>query len=97
VAGCLLWKRVPGCTIPMAPMHLPPMAPMNRVEQIRALACVGAVARTARCGSLTVSGAGYNVSWRATAPPSRSPCSPSRLLSSPARSRSLSLARREIP
>jgi hypothetical protein len=35
---CLLWKRVPGCTIPMVPMHLPPMAPMNRVEQIRALA-----------------------------------------------------------
>jgi hypothetical protein len=34
---CLLWKRVPGYTIPMAPMHLPPMAPMKRVEQIRAL------------------------------------------------------------
>jgi hypothetical protein len=33
---CLLWKRVPGCTIPMVPMHLPPMAPMNLVEQIRA-------------------------------------------------------------
>ena len=34
---CLLWKRVPGYTIPMVPMHLPPMAPMNLVEQIRAL------------------------------------------------------------
>jgi hypothetical protein len=34
---CLLWKRVPGYTIPMVPMHLPPMAPMNRVEQIQAL------------------------------------------------------------
>jgi hypothetical protein len=34
---CLLWKRVPGCTIPMVPMHLPPMAPMNLVTQIRAL------------------------------------------------------------
>jgi hypothetical protein len=32
---CLLWKRVPGYTIPMVPMHLPPMAPMNLVEQIR--------------------------------------------------------------
>jgi hypothetical protein len=33
---CLLWKRVPGYTIPMVPMHLPPtcMAPMNLVEQI---------------------------------------------------------------
>jgi hypothetical protein len=31
---CLLWKRVPGYTIPMVPMHLPPMAPMDRVEQI---------------------------------------------------------------
>jgi hypothetical protein len=30
-------KRVPGYTIPMVPMHLPPMAPMNLVEQIRAL------------------------------------------------------------
>jgi hypothetical protein len=30
-------KRVPGCTIPMVPMHLPPVAPMNLVEQIRAL------------------------------------------------------------
>jgi hypothetical protein len=34
---CLLWKRVPGYTIPMVPMHLPPMAPLNLVEQIRAL------------------------------------------------------------
>jgi hypothetical protein len=34
---CLLWKRVPGYTVPMVPMHLPPMAPMNLVEQIRAL------------------------------------------------------------
>ena len=34
---CLLWKRVPGYTIPMVPMHLPPMAPRNLVEQIRAL------------------------------------------------------------
>jgi hypothetical protein len=34
---CLLWKRLPGCTIPMVPMQLLPMAPMNRVEQIRAL------------------------------------------------------------
>jgi hypothetical protein len=31
-------KRVPGCTIPMVPMRLPPMAPVNLVEQIRALA-----------------------------------------------------------
>jgi hypothetical protein len=38
---CLLWKRVPGYTIPMVPMHLPPMAPMNRVEQIRALVPTG--------------------------------------------------------
>jgi hypothetical protein len=30
-------KRLPGCTIPVVPMHLPPMAPMNVVEQIRAL------------------------------------------------------------
>ena len=28
---------MPGYTTPMVPMHLPPMAPMNRVEQIRAL------------------------------------------------------------
>ena len=34
---CLHRKRVPGCTIPMVPMQLPPMAPMNPVEQIRAL------------------------------------------------------------
>ena len=31
-------KRVPGYTVPMVPpMHLAPMAPMNLVEQIRAL------------------------------------------------------------
>jgi hypothetical protein len=29
-------KRVPGYTVPMVPMHLPPMASMNLVEQIRA-------------------------------------------------------------
>jgi hypothetical protein len=29
-------KRVPGCTIPMVPMHFPPMAPRNLVEQNRA-------------------------------------------------------------
>ena len=32
-----LMKRVPGCTIPMVPMHLAPMAPMDLVKQIRAL------------------------------------------------------------
>jgi hypothetical protein len=37
IPRCLLWKRVPGYTIPMVPMHLPPMAPMNLVKQIRAL------------------------------------------------------------
>ena len=30
-------KRVSGYTIPMVPMHLAPMAPVNLVEQIRAL------------------------------------------------------------
>ena len=30
-------KRVPGYTIPMVPLHVAPMAPMNLVEQIRAL------------------------------------------------------------
>ena len=42
-------KRVPGYTIPMVPMHLPPMAPMNLVEQIRALAA-SARLRRARTG-----------------------------------------------
>jgi hypothetical protein len=38
---CLPWKRVPGYTIPMVPMHLPLVAPMKLVKQIRALGCAG--------------------------------------------------------
>jgi hypothetical protein len=68
---CLLWKRVPGYTIPMVPMHLAPMAPMNLVEQTRALQCHGrAAAEAAGAAQLWSSfGASATYAYRCTSGP----------------------------